>query len=106
MDYEQLTYTYYRSKSIIEDEELGKVFVGFVSISILKEQITGNIKRQKLTKGPAFLMDCSLEEAPIQLLKLPKKDTKIILTQPEYELLEKSAEKEELAFWLYRTAIS
>ena len=106
MKSEKLTYTYYRSTSIMEDEDLGRVFLGFVVLSIMKEYISGNIKRQKLIPGPGFYKECPLDEVPTQLSKLPCKDKEILLTQNEYELLEKSANQDELAFWLYRTAIS
>lgn len=106
MNYEKLTYSYFRSTSIINDEDLGELFLGFVAISIMEEHLSGNIKRQKLTPGPGFYKECPVEEIPIQLTKLPDKETEIFLTQSEYELLEKSAENDELAFWLYRTAIS
>jgi hypothetical protein len=106
MNSEKITYTYFRSTSIIEDEDLGELFLGFVALSTMNEHFSGNIKRQKLTAGPGFYKECPLREVPIQLSKLPHKDQEIFLTQNEYELLEKSADQDELAFWLYRTAIS
>lgn len=106
MNSEKVSYTYYRSTSITEDEDLGRVFLGFVALSIMKEYKSENIERQKMTPGPGFYKECPVEEIPIQLTKLPHKETEIFLTQSEYELLEKSADLDELAFWLYRTAIS
>lgn len=103
--HQSITYKYYRSKTIMEDEKSGKLFFGFVSLSIMKEQVLGNKKVQKLIKGPVLFKECPIEEAPIQLVKLPNKDTEILLTKMEYELLEKIPVEGELAFWLYRTAI-
>lgn len=106
MNCEKFTYTYYRSTSITEDEDHGELFSGFVAISIMKEYLSGDVIRQKLIPGPGFYKECPVDEVPTQLSKLPHTDKEVFLTRNEYELLEKSADQDELAFWLYRTAIS
>lgn len=102
---ERITYEYVRSKAIIDDADLGKVFVGFCCLSIEIVQKFANRSRTKLITGAGFSYYEPIENIPPQLLNLPTQDDAFTITEYEYELLDALAEKDELAFWLYRTTI-